>query len=115
MSLKNIENWTFAQLDEDIANGGRFVVFTYTISVLILTFKRSSDICYIKAGHQPISKGWPYLLLSLLLGWWGFSWGPIYTIGSIINAFTGNDVTYRTYKMLLQQAQGTADDSSEQR
>ena len=35
-----------------------------------------------------------YTLISLLLGWWGIPWGPVYTIGSIFNNPTGGkDVT----------------------
>jgi hypothetical protein len=36
----------------------------------------------------------PHTIVSLLLGWWGFPWGPILTIGTITTNFCGgNDVT----------------------
>jgi hypothetical protein len=83
-----------AELEEDIRNGGRFVFFSYTISIIVLTFKRSSAVQYIPAGKSSALKGLPYTLLSLVLGWWGLPWGPIYTIGSLAtNLGGGKDVT----------------------
>ena len=39
-------------------------------------------------------QGLPFTLLSLLLGWWGIPWGPIYTIQSLwVNLKGGRDVT----------------------
>jgi len=35
-----------------------------------------------------------FTLLSLVLGWWGIPWGPIYTVQSLwVNAQGGRDVT----------------------
>ncbi len=73
--------------------GGKFVFYTYTISVIIMTFRRSSGIFLLKKDESPIKHGAQYLLISLFLGWWGIPFGPIYTIGSIVTAFTGKDVT----------------------
>ena len=33
------------------------------------------------------------MLVSLLFGWWGIPFGPIYTIWSIAENFKGKDVT----------------------
>lgn len=59
-------------------DGGRFVIYTYAISILIMTFRRGSNVFLLKKGEWAIKHGYPYLLLSLLLGWWGIPWGPIY-------------------------------------
>lgn len=74
-------------------DGGRFVIYTYAISILIMTFRRGSNVFLLKKGEWAIKHGYPYLLLSLLLGWWGIPWGPIYTIQSIYNSFVGKDIT----------------------
>jgi hypothetical protein len=59
-----------------------------------MTFKRSSDIHFIKNGESPFMLGLPYTLLSLFLGWWGFPWGPVYTTQAVATNFGGGkDVT----------------------
>jgi hypothetical protein len=61
---------------------------------VILTFKRPSNIYFIRAGENAVIKGLPYSLISLFLGWWGIPWGLIYTIKSFIKNFSGGkDVT----------------------
>ena len=82
------------QLQQEIQQGGKFVMYQYCISLLVITFKRSSKIYFISHEQNTIIKGLPFTLLSLVLGWWGIPWGPIYTIQSIwINFKGGKDVT----------------------
>jgi hypothetical protein len=61
--------------------GGRFVVYPYCISIIVLSFKRSSEVVFV----EPAKRGKPvrYVLVSLVLGWWGIPWGPVWTIQSI--------------------------------
>lgn len=105
MKLEDLDNWTIEDLESDIAKGGKFVIFTYTISILIMTFKRPSDLYYIKSDEKTIADGWQYFLLSLLLGWWGIPWGPIYTIQSLWYAITGKDVTEEVKYEIMQHMQ----------
>lgn len=93
MTLEEVQKWSDAELSNDIAKGGKFVIYTYVFSCIIMTFKRPSKIYYIPSNKYAISNGYPYLLLSLILGWWGIPWGPIYTIQSIWYGFVGKDVT----------------------
>jgi hypothetical protein len=82
------------QVAAELTQGARFVAYQYCISVLILTFRRSSSIVYIPPGGRAVSKGMPFTVVSLLLGWWGIPWGPIYTIGSVYRNLRGGiDVT----------------------
>lgn len=82
------------QLSQELQRGGKFVIYQYCISILILTFKRPSHIYFVRAGEGSVAKGLGFSLISLLLGWWGIPWGPIYTIGSFITNFGGGrDVT----------------------
>lgn len=83
-----------AQLQQELQQGGKFVIFQYCISLLVITFKRSSNIYFISHEENAVVKGLPFTLLSLLLGWWGIPWGPIYTIQAMwVNSSGGKDVT----------------------
>lgn len=82
------------ELNEELAAGGKFVVYTYALSIIVLTYREvSEDVYFIKHDEFAIKHGWPYLLISLLLGWWGIPFGPLYTIQAIFYAFFGKDVT----------------------
>ena len=101
MQIRNIEGLTIEDLNREIDNGGRFIFYQYTISVLILTFKRSSDIYFVRTDEKSATKGLPYTLLSAVFGWWGIPWGPIYTIQTIINNIKGGkDVTQQVMASL---------------
>ena len=95
MKINGAEGMTIEDIELELDKGGKFVVFPYCISILIMTFRRGSDIYFIKAGEGTFGLSIRYTLLSLLFGWWGIPWGPIYTIGAIFtNLFGGKDVTY---------------------
>jgi hypothetical protein len=93
MEIKGIGECSIDEIRNEIARGGKFVFFTYTISLVVITWRRPSDIYFVRANESPIKYGWGYLLCSLILGWWGIPWGPIYTVQAIVKAFTGKDVT----------------------
>jgi len=83
-----------SELNFELQRGGKFVTYYYCISIIVMTFRRGSDIYFIKTGESPVSKGLPWTLISLLLGWWGIPWGPIWTIQSLaVNFRGGKDVT----------------------
>ena len=80
-------------------------MFRYTISIVVMTFRRSSPIYWIPAGEGTIGKRWGFSLVNLLLGWWGIPWGPIYTIQSIYTNMTGGkDVTAEVMQSFAAQA-----------
>jgi len=92
--IRGIEKFTPDELQRELAAGGRFVFFEYTISLVFLTLRRPSDIYFLRAGERTFLRSLPYSLLSLLLGWWGLPWGIIYTPLSIfLNLSGGCDVT----------------------
>jgi hypothetical protein len=79
---------------DEIAIGGRLVVYQYCISLGIVTFKRSSGVKLVHAGQNAALVGLPYTLVSVVAGWWGIPWGPIYTIETILRNLQGGiDVT----------------------
>ena len=93
-SIKGIEGMTVQEIKNEVALGGKFVIFQYSISILVMTFKRPTDVFFIKSGDSATKKGIPYTVLSATLGWWGIPWGPIHTIGALYsNLRGGKDVT----------------------
>lgn len=95
-------------LQQEINQGGKFVVYQFCISILVITFKRSSNIYFISHEQNAVVKGLPYTLLSLVLGWWGIPWGPIYTIQSVwVNFKGGKDVTQEVLVSMASAAQRT--------
>ena len=94
------------ELQQEVQQGGKFVIYQYCISILILTFKRSSNIYFIRQEENPLVKGIPFTLLSLLLGWWGIPWGPIYTVQSVwVNFKGGKDVTSEVLASMMAASQ----------
>lgn len=82
------------EVQQELDNGSRFVYYTYTISILIMTFKRSSSVYLLRQEDNSFTQSWPYTLMTLVLGWWGIPWGPIYSLGSLgTNLSGGKDVT----------------------
>ena len=94
MAIKGIENLSNEQINAELQKGAKFVVFQYCISVVVMSFKRSSGIYFIPSGTSAAGKAAPWCALSLLVGWWGIPWGPIWTIGTVAkNLGGGTDVT----------------------
>ncbi|MDB6031363.1 MAG: hypothetical protein JWM16_1701 [Verrucomicrobiales bacterium] len=97
------------ELEREILAGGRYVIFTYCFSVLIMSFKRPSDVIYLKPGESGFLQAFSYSLISLVAGWWGIPWGPIWTISTIFtNAHGGKDVTPEVLSQRLGPARASA-------
>jgi len=95
----------YGEMEFELQRGGKFVYFEYCVSVIILTFKRPSGIYFIRAEENALTKGLPFTLLSVVAGWWGIPWGPIYTIQSFVTNFRGGkDVTQAVAASLKSQA-----------
>jgi hypothetical protein len=90
-----------AQVELELKSGAKFVIYQYCFSVVLMSFKRSSSIHYLRPGQDAFIKGLPYSLGSVLVGWWGFPWGPIWTISTIFtNCRGGRDVTQDVIRSL---------------
>lgn len=65
----------------------RSTVFTYVVSIIFVTFRNPIQgiFCSSCARKAALKAS----LISAVAGWWGFPWGPIYTIGSIIKNTMG--------------------------
>lgn len=89
-----MEGLSIEEINRELSNGAKFVVFQYCFSIIVMTFKRGSDIYFIRAGESSFKHGIGFTLLTFIVGWWGIPWGPIYTIGSIFtNLRGGKNVT----------------------
>ncbi|MBI1305215.1 MAG: hypothetical protein GC181_01220 [Bacteroidetes bacterium] len=92
--IKNIEGMSADDISRELQRGGKFVIYKYCISIIVMTFQRPTDIYFIKGGESGVVKGLGFSFITLLFGWWGIPWGPIYSIGSMITNFRGGtDVT----------------------
>jgi len=102
-----IENMSPEQLKGEVAAGGRFVIYQYCISVVVVSFKRGSDIYFIRAEDNAVTKGLLFTLCSLVLGWWGIPWGPIWTIATVVtNLRGGRNVTPEVLRSLATPVPG---------
>jgi hypothetical protein len=94
MKIKNIDGLTASDLQQQVSNGGRFVYFAYTISLLIVTFRDTSGVYLIRSDENSAGKSFLFTIVSFLIGWWGVPWGPKYTLQAIrTNLQGGKDVT----------------------
>jgi hypothetical protein len=101
MQINGLENVSPQQLSQEVMRGGKFVIFEYCVSLLIITFKRPSSIYYIRPGEGTFGKSYTFIVLTVLFGWWGFPWGPIYSIASLVtNLGGGKDVTMEVMNTL---------------
>ena len=92
--VKNIEGLSFYDIEKELSLGAKFVVFEYCFSIIIMTFKRGSDIYFVKAGESTMKHSIAFTVITLIFGWWGLPWGPIYSIGALYTNLTGGkDVT----------------------
>ena len=92
--IKNLEGLTVDDVNRELDNGAKFVMYEYCISLILMSTKRTSNIYFIKSGESAAKKGLSFTLLTLILGWWGIPWGPIFTIAAVTtNVMGGKDVT----------------------
>jgi hypothetical protein len=95
MKINGIEGLTDEQIQAEIDRGARFVLFQYCVSIIVMTFKRPSEIYFVRPGESAFGTGLRFSLISAVAGWWGIPWGPVYTIQSLwVNAKGGRDVTH---------------------
>ena len=100
MEIKGLEGFSGNEIKSELERGAKFVIFTYCFSIIVVTFRRSSDIYFVRSRESAIKYGWPWLLISFVFGWWGIPWGPVYTIQAIFRSFSGKDITLEVLESL---------------
>jgi hypothetical protein len=94
MKITGADGYSPEMIRDEVARGGRMVIYVYCVSILIMTFKRGTSIHFVRAGQNPVMRGLPFTFVTLLFGWWGFPWGPIYSFECLYKNLTGGiDVT----------------------
>lgn len=59
----------------------KLVSYTFVISIFIITFRRKTRYYFWEVERgKAIAAKICCILCNLVLGWWGFPWGPIWTI-----------------------------------
>ncbi|MEL7001304.1 MAG: hypothetical protein AAFN93_01080 [Bacteroidota bacterium] len=92
--IKNFSSRSLQDYKHELERGGRFVVFEYCISAILFTSKHSSAIYLIRGSENGAFKALRFTMITLLFGWWGIPWGPVYTIQALTtNLKGGRDVT----------------------
>lgn len=93
LEIRGIEGFNRQTLEWEIQRGGRFVVYEYCFSVLVVTITQPSDIYFVRADENRSRKGLKYSMISLLCGWWAIP-GLIRTPMALATNFGGGrDVT----------------------
>ena len=104
IQIKGLNGLTVAELHNELIAGGRFVTYQYCISILFMTFRPPSSVYFVRSGQGTILQSLPYTIITFLFGWWGFPWGAVYTIDTLINNFQGGkDVTELVVESLTAQ------------
>lgn len=93
-NIVGIDNMSVEDIREEVAKGGRFVQYIWCVSIVVMSFKRPTDVFFIRSDESAAAKALPYTLLTLFLGWWGFPWGIIYSFQCLgVNTNGGYDLT----------------------
>jgi hypothetical protein len=107
MNIKGIKGLTIAQIQDEVAAGGKFVHFSWCVSLIVFTFRQRSATFFIKSNEAAFVKSLPYTLVSFLLGWWGIPWGFIYTPACLYtNLKGGKNVTAEMMNVLHRHTNG---------
>lgn len=89
-----LDGMTRDELNAELALGARFVVYHYCISIFIMSIRQGSEIHFIRARKSARVRGLRFSAISMLIGWWGLPWGPVFTVQSLwTNLCGGKDVT----------------------
>ena len=97
------------QIVDAVRLGGRYKVYPWCFSVVILSFLRSSKIIFVPAGKDGARHAVGHLALSLVVGPWGIPFGLIFTFWCFIrNLMGGKDVTREVLARFVGEAQAGA-------
>lgn len=101
MRIKNIGGLSSKELIIAIGKGAKIIRYPYIISLVVVSLERKSQGKLVLPGESVTKKGFLFILLSALFGWWGIPYGPKKTLKSIrTNLKGGRDVTQDVLSIL---------------
>jgi hypothetical protein len=104
-TIRGIGRMTVGEMRSEVRQGARFVVFEYVLSFVVITRRKTSAVFFLRPGERVFWKSLPYNLLTLIIGWWSFPWGPAFTIGAVKdNLQGGHNVTAQVIEQILDAA-----------
>ncbi len=99
--IQGLDGVSPEQLQDELARGGRFVVFEYCVSSLVKTVRRYTDVYFVRAGQGTFGMSLGFTVRTLLFGWWAPR-GVIHTARCVgTNLRGGKDVTAQVVETLL--------------
>lgn len=107
--IDGINDLTAEELRYELQRGGRFVQFEYCVSFIVVSFKIPSCPHFIRADQKPFLVSLPYTLTTLLLGWWGIPFGPVYSVQALLTNFRGGRNITPDVMELLMHPEGASD------
>ena len=94
MKIHGIQGRTAEDVRNEVQRGGRFVVYPWAVSLLVVSLRRSSAVHYLAPGQGGFLPNFLWSLLTCVAGWWGIPWGPIFTVQALWRNLRGGvDVT----------------------
>jgi hypothetical protein len=100
--IPGTEGLTASQVVEFCRRGGRFVIWQYAVSIVVVSFRRNSGIRFIRPGKTGALDCLKFSMISGAVGWWGIPWGIFWTLQSLIqNMSGGQDVTEPLLKSII--------------
>lgn len=101
MRIRGLDHLNLEQVEDELRCGARFVHFEYCVSLIVVTWRRASDIYFLPPQQPGVVAGIWYLLLTLVCGWWGLPWGLWLTPQVLwLNLSGGKDVTAEVWAFL---------------
>ena len=100
--IPGTEGLTAGQVVEMCRRGGRFVIWQYAFSIVVLSFRRTSGIRFLRPGQSGAGDCLKYSLIAGAFGWWGIPWGIVFSLSALFrNMSGGQDVTEPLLKGLV--------------
>lgn len=65
------------------------VRYPYVVSAVVVTFRFESRVHRVRTADGRYLRAIPYMLASLLFGWWGLPWGPVQTWRAVWECLNG--------------------------
>ena len=94
------------QIQDEIAHGGKFVQYTWCVSLVAVTFRYPSAVYFIRKDESAFVKGLAFSVLTFLFGWWGIPFGVFYTLDALYKNISGKCVTESVMRHLHSQTRG---------